>query len=113
MCRVELTGRLVKDPEVYYAANGKAVTKFRFAENIYNKTKQENDAQFHNVVAFGKTAELIGNTLSKGRKIHVAGVLTYRQYEDKEKIIRYFTQIIVREFDYCDNKKDNATAPVA
>lgn len=80
MNNIEVTGRLTKDPEIKYTATGVAVAKFRLAENIYNKKEGKQDAQFHNVVAFGKTAENIGNTLSKGRKIHVSGSVKHSSY---------------------------------
>lgn len=103
MNNFQITGRLTKDPDVRYTAEGKIVTKFRLAENFYNKKAGQQDAQFHNFVAFGKTAEIIGNTLSKGRKIHVSGIIKNNSYmKDDER--RYFTEIVVREFEYCDSK---------
>lgn len=112
MNNIEVTGRLTKDPEIKYTATGVAVAKFRLAENIYNKKEGKQDAQFHNVVAFEKTAENIGNTLSKGRKIHVSGSVKHSSYlKDEER--RTFTEIAVRTFEYCDSKPGTTPNPAA
>ena len=112
MNNIEVTGRLTKDPEIKYTATGVAVAKFRLAENTYNRKEGKQESQFHNIVAFGKTAEIIGNTLAKGRKIHVSGSIKHSSYlKDEER--RTFTEIVIRTFEYCDSKPDTAPKPAA
>lgn len=103
MNRVEITGRLTKDPDIKFASTGTCIAIFSLAENIYNKKEKKATPQFHNIVAFGKTAELIGNTLQKGSQIHIGGNINITQYtKDEEK--RLYNQIILREFTYCGSK---------
>lgn len=83
MNRIEITGRLTADPEVFYADTGACRVKFRVAENYYDKKSKENKARYFNVVAFNKVAELVGNTLHKGVKIIIQGTMDVRQYEKR------------------------------
>lgn len=107
MNNFEITARLTKDPEIKYTATGVAVANFSVAENIYNKKEKTQEAQFHNVVAFGKTAELIGNTLAKGNKIHISGTIKNKIYlKDDER--KKYTEIVLRAFEYCEKKVTNA-----
>lgn len=107
MNNIEITARLTRDPEIKYTANGTVVANFSVAENIYNKKDQKQEAQFHNVVAFGKTAELIGNTLSKGNKIHISGSVRNKVYmKDDER--KKYSEIALRTFEYCEKKTTTA-----
>ena len=103
MNRVEVTGRLTKDPKIQFTGKGTCIALFSLAENIYNKKEQKSIPQFHNVVAFGKTAELIGNTLQKGSQIHIGGNININEYI-KDDTKHQYNQIILREFDYCGSK---------
>lgn len=105
MNRIEITARLTHDPEISYAASGVCVAKLRIAENVYDKRSGERKPQFFNVVAFGKTAEVIGNTLSKGKKIHIGGSLEVKPYEKDDGTKGLWVQIILREFEYCEKKE--------
>lgn len=111
MNRIEITARLTRDPEILFTKNGKVVAKFAVAENIYDKAEQTTKPQFFNVVAFGKIAELIGNTLSKGNKIHFGGNLELRQYEKEDGTKGIWVQILLREFEYCEKKEQQAGQP--
>lgn len=102
---VTLIGHLGKDPETREYAKGKRLTRFTMATNDYYKNSEGERmerTQWHNCVAFGKTAELMDALLKKGKKIALQGKLEYRDYEDKEGIKRKFPEIIVNEFHLLD-----------
>lgn len=105
MNRIEITARLTKDPEIIFGKNGKAVAKFSVAENVYDKREKVTKPQYFNVIAFGKTAELIGDTLNKGNKIHIGGNVELRQYEKEDGTKGIWVQILLREFEYCEKKE--------
>lgn len=109
MNRIEITARLTKDPEITYSPKGVCVAKFSVAENYYDKQEKERKPQFFNIIAFGKTAEIIGNTLSKGKKIHIGGTIEVRRYEKEDGSKGIWTHIILKEFEYCE-KKEQAEA---
>ena len=73
-----LTGRLTRDPELKFGQSGKAYSRFTLA---VDRPMQKGEADFINCVAFGKTAELIGEYLRKGRKAGVTGRLQMGKYE--------------------------------
>ena len=99
---VLLIGLLGADPEFKTLENGRQMTKFSLATNDFysnkNGDKIEN-TQWHNIVAWGKTAENMGKLLKKGKKVVIRGKLDYRQYEGKDGTTRYFTQIVANEFE--------------
>jgi len=63
-----------------------------------NKGEKVKQTEWHNLVAWGKTAELMAESLVKGNEIAVQGKLSSRSYEDKDGVTRYITEIIVSEF---------------
>ena len=96
--KVILIGRLGADPEVRYAPNGQPVATFRVATT------------WHNVVVFGKLAEICGEHLNKGRLVFVKGYLQTRSYEDREGIrryVRYVTEIVAQEIVFLDGKSSS------
>ena len=95
-------GRLVRDLEVMYSQNGLCVAKFSIAENIYNYQTKDREAQFYNIIAFGKLAERIGKlALEKGEKLHIEGRLQIKDYVNKQGEKRKYTQIILDNFELC------------
>lgn len=103
MNETKLSGRLTKDPVVRYTSNGKVVTQFTLAvDRIRKDDKQE--ADFIPVVFWGKTAEVIGNTLKKGSKILVDGRIQVRSYAAKDGCKRWVTEVIGRRFEYMESK---------
>lgn len=109
MNKVLMMGRVSKDIEVRYsqAAEPMAVVKFSIAVARKFKKQGEPDADFFNCVAFGKTGENIEKFFSKGRMIMVVGTLKTGSYEkDGRKI--YTTDIVVDEFFFTGEKKDDA-----
>lgn len=94
--RIVLMGNLTADPELRYTPQGTATANFRLAVNrAYRDADGElkEDAQFFNVVSWGKTAELCTQYLNKGRGALVEGRLNVRDYE-KEGVRRWITEIV-------------------
>lgn len=98
--KVQLIGNVGNAPEVLTFESGKKMARFSIATSeIYRNAKGEKvtDTQWHNVVAWGKTAELIESYVTKGKEIGVEGKLTSRSYDDKEGITRYVTEVLCSE----------------
>jgi len=98
--KVQLIGNLGNDPEIINLENGKKLAKFAIATNdAYKNASGEliKDTQWHNVVAWGKTAEIIEKYLIKGKEVAIEGKLQNRNYEDKDGIKRYSTEIVCNE----------------
>lgn len=97
---VHLIGHVGNDPEIVNLESGKKLAKFSIATNeSYKNSKGEKitDTQWHNIVAWGKTADLVENYVPKGREVGIQGKLTSRSYEDKEGNKRYITEVICNE----------------
>lgn len=98
--KVQLIGNVGNDPEIVNLESGKKLAKFSIATNeTYKNAKGEKvtDTQWHNIVAWGKTAEIIENYLGKGKEVGIEGKLTSRSYDDKDGIKRYVTEIVCSE----------------
>ena len=99
--KVILVGNLGKDPEVKYTPSGMAVARFTLATNDRFKDKEGNwqdRTEWHNLVAFQRTAEIVGEYLKKGRTVYVEGKLQTSSWDDKESgQKRYRTEIIVND----------------
>ena len=105
--KVQLIGNLGNDPEIITLESGKKLAKFNLATNeSYKNAKGEkiNDTQWHNIIAWGKTAEIIENFVTKGKEVAVEGKLTSRSYEDKEGNKRYITEVVCSELLMLGNK---------
>jgi len=97
---VQLIGHVGNEPEIVNLESGKKLAKFSVATNeSYKNAKGEKitDTQWHNIVAWGKTAELIENYVPKGKEVGIEGKLTSRSYEDKEGVKRYITEVVCSE----------------
>lgn len=98
--KVQLIGNLGNDPEIINLESGKTLAKFNLATNeSYTNSKGEKitDTQWHNVVAWGKTAQIIEKYMTKGKEIAIEGKLTTRSYDDKEGVKRYITEVVCNE----------------
>lgn len=98
--KVQLIGHVGNTPEIVNLESGKKLAKFAIATNeSYKNSKGEKitDTQWHNIVAWGKTAELIENYVPKGKEVGIEGKLTTRNYEDKDGVKRYITEIVCSE----------------
>lgn len=97
---VQLIGHVGNDPEIVNLESGKKLVKFSIATNeSYKNAKGEKvtDTQWHNIVAWGKTADLVENYVPKGKEVGIEGKLTSRSYEDKDGIKRYITEVVCHE----------------
>ena len=98
--RVQLIGALGNDPEVKNLEKGNKLAKFSMATNEYKKNasgEKVQDTQWHNVIAWGKTAEIIEKYAHKGNKICISGKLTHSNYEDQNGNKKYFTQVVATD----------------
>ncbi|WP_027138246.1 single-stranded DNA-binding protein [Gaetbulibacter saemankumensis] len=98
--KVQLIGNLGNDPEIINLESGKTLAKFAIATNdsyTNNKGEKVTDTQWHNVVAWGKTAQIIEKYVTKGKEIAIEGKLTSRSYEDKDGNKRFITEIVCNE----------------
>jgi single-strand DNA-binding protein len=99
--KVILLGNLGKDPEVKYTQGGMAVARFSLATTERAKDKEGNwndKTEWHNVVAFGRTAEIAGEYLKKGRTVYIEGSLRSSSWDDKETgQKKYKTEVIIND----------------
>lgn len=98
--KVQLIGHLGNDPEIITLENGSKLAKFAIATNeTYKNAEGEKvtDTQWHNIVAWGKMAEIAENYLAKGKEVMIEGKLMSRSYETKEGEKRYITEIKCNE----------------
>ncbi len=98
--KVQLIGNLGNEPEIITLESGKKLAKFSLATNESYKDasgEKQTKTDWHNLVAWGKTADIIEKYISKGKEIAVEGKLSTRSYETKEGENRYVTEVIVNE----------------
>jgi len=106
MNKVILMGRLTKDPEVRYSQSAEpvAVARYTLAVNRKFKREGEPDADFINCVALGKGGSFAEKYLKKGMMIAVSGRLQVRQYDDKNGVRQWFTEVIIEDQDFAESK---------
>ena len=98
--KVQLIGNLGNNPEIRTIENGKKMARFSVATNeTYRSAKGEKvtETQWHNLVAWGKVAEIAEQFLSKGCEVAIEGKLVSRNYTDKDGVKRYVTEVQVNE----------------
>ncbi|NHM00538.1 single-stranded DNA-binding protein [Flavobacterium difficile] len=97
--RVQLIGHVGQDPEIKNLENGKVANLSIATHENYTNAKGEKveQTEWHRISAWGKTADIIEKYVTKGKEIAVEGKLTHRNYEDKDGIKRYVSEIIVSE----------------
>ena len=98
--KVQLIGNLGNDPEIINLDSGRKLAKFTVATNESYKNdagEKVTDTQWHHVIAWGKTAEIIEKYVTKGREVAVEGKLTHRSFEDKAGEKRYMTEVVANE----------------
>ncbi len=106
MNKVLLLGRIVKQPEVRYTSEKEfPYLKFVLAVNRkYVKATGERDADFVQVVLWGKRSESIVESLSRGRLVNVIGKLRTGNYENKEGVKRFFAEVEAEQINFLDTK---------
>jgi single-strand DNA-binding protein len=109
--KVQLIGNLGNNPEIKQLANGKKMARFSIATNeVYKNDKGERitETQWHKLIAWGKTADIIEKYVTKGTEVAIDGKLTNNSYTDKDGIKKYITEIVVNEVLLLQPKKINA-----
>jgi single-strand DNA-binding protein len=99
--RVQLIGFLGQEIEVKEYAEGKKMARMSMATHEYRKTdtgKKEAITTWHNLLAWGKTAEVMSKIFSKGQRLYIEGKLSYREYTNSENIKKQATEIVVSDF---------------
>ncbi|SHJ96860.1 single-stranded DNA-binding protein [Epilithonimonas mollis] len=98
--KVSLIGHTGKEVEIYTFENGNRKATVTLATNdfyINAAGEKVEETQWHNLVAFGKTVDIMEKYITKGKEIAVEGKLTYRSYDDKEGVKRMLTEIRIEE----------------
>lgn len=117
MNQVVLIGRLTRDPELRYGAGTNFATcRFTLAvdRNLSREKRQEMESQnkptadFISCVAFGKTAELIANYMSKGRQLAISGRIQTGSYQAQDGSTRYTTDVVCDRMEFIGSKNENA-----
>jgi single-strand DNA-binding protein len=106
--KVQLIGNLGMDPEIKILESGKKLAKMSMATNETYKNAEGvkvTETQWHNLIAWGKTAEICEKFLKKGGELAIEGKLINRNYTDKDGIKRYVTEVEVNEILMLDSKK--------
>ena len=108
--KVILLGNVGKEPEVKFLPSGQAVANFSIATSERYKDKSgewQDRTEWHNLTAYGKTAEIIRDYVKKGHKLYVEGRLTTRSWDDKETNKKvYRTEIIVGDLSLLSGRGD-------
>ena len=111
--RAQLIGNLTRDPELRYTPNGTAVCSFGLATNRSWKTEtgeKREEADFHNIVAWNKLAELCSQFLVKGRKVYVEGRLSTRSWTGQDGAHKTRTEIVISDMILLDSKRPDVEA---
>ena len=98
-----LIGNLGSDPELRYTSNGTAVASFNIATTERFKDKngeQQERTEWHSIVCWGRMGELANEYLRKGRSVYIEGRIQTRNYEDKDGIKRYKTEIVAQQMQF-------------
>ena len=109
MNRIILLGRLVKDPDVKVTTSGKTVCTFTLAvDRPFSGKDGKREADFINIQTWNKTAELIGNYVSKGQRLLVDGRLQIRSYDGKDGQKHYATEVVADRVEFIERKENSA-----
>jgi len=105
--KVQIIGRVGKDPEVRYSTNGDAIANFTVATSERYKDKQTGEAvektEWHNVSAFRRLGEIVGEYVRKGSLIYIEGKIQTSKYE-KDGVTHYATSIVASEMKMLGSK---------
>ena len=116
--KVVLVGHLGGDPETRFTPSGAAVANFNLATNESwrdSNGELQDKTEWHRCVMFGKSAEMSGELLKKGQLVYLEGKLQTRNWEDKDGVKRYTTEVVCDMFTMLGRRMDNTgqTTPVA
>ncbi|MEZ7821404.1 MAG: single-stranded DNA-binding protein [Patescibacteria group bacterium] len=105
--KVMLIGNLTKDPEAKTLPSGQSLSNFSLATNRTWKDKdgsKKEQAEFHNIIAWGKLAEICNQYLKKGAKVYIEGRLQTRSWDDQNGVKKYRTEIIAENLSMLSSR---------
>ncbi len=111
--KVMLIGNLTRDPEMRYTPQGTAVCTFGVATNrswTDPSGEKKEEADFHNIVAWGKLAEICTQLLKKGRKVYVEGRLQTRSWQSTDGTQKQRTEVVINDMVILDKREDTGEA---
>ncbi len=114
--RAQIIGNLTRDPETRTTPNGQLVANFSVATSYVWKDQsgqRQEKPEYHNIVAWGKLAEICQQYLGKGRKVYVEGRLQTRDWEGQDGVKRYRTEIVAETMIMLDRAPEGAGGPSA
>ena len=115
--KVMLIGNITRDPELRTTTTGQSVASFSIATNRVwkdNTTGERKEAaDFHNIVAWGKLAEICGQYLRKGSKIYLEGRIQTRSWQDQSGNKKYITEVVAENMIMLDRKSQGGSTPQA
>lgn len=104
---VVLVGRLAQDPTLRTTQNGTSMCTFSIAVDRRYKNPNQPDVDFIDTIAWGKTAEVISQYLTKGRQIAIQGRIQNSQYQAQDGSKRTRTQVVIESFDFIGSRNQN------
>lgn len=105
MNKAIISGRLTREPDVRYTTTGKVVCQFTLAvDRPFTNQDGQKEADFINIVVWGKIAEICGNSLAKGHRALVEGRLQIRSYDGKDGAKRYVTEVVANSVEFLERK---------
>lgn len=112
MNSVQLVGRVGQDPQIFVSEGGKRVARVSLATTERGFTRRdgskvEDRTEWHNLVFFGSITQVIEKYVKKGELISVRGSIHYDKYEDKDKVVRYTTDIRCSDLELLGSKKES------
>ena len=110
MNSVILIGRLVADPETRYTQSQMAITRFKVAvdRQVKDKDNKQPTADFIDIIAFDKTAEIIEKFFTKGKKIALQGRIQNNNYENKNGDMVYTYRVVADRIEFVENKEQGS-----
>ena len=106
--KVIIIGNVGQDPEIKTTKGGMEIANFSVATQKNSVDKKE--TVWHNCVAFGKIADIIGKYVAKGSKLYLEGTLDYSKWTDKRDVERTVTKIIVNQVQFLSSRSDEKPA---
>lgn len=108
-----IIGNLGRDPELRYTPSGQAVASFSIATTSRWKNQSgenQESTEWHNIVLWGRMAELAKEYLAKGRSVYIEGRIQTRSYQDKDGVQRYRTEIVGQQMQFLSSRGDQASS---
>ena len=107
--RCEFIGRLGRDPEVRFSADGNAICNFSIA--VGYKSKEKETTEWIRIVSFGKLAGVCGDYLRKGSQVYIAGRMTTRKWQNKDGVEQFSTEVVADQMQMLGGKSEESPAP--